>query len=96
MATTWTKRVRPTTDRGVRSKPETEWDGRERPITAWGVRNRPETGWNGRVRPITYMTPLEDAYSEVADESDNVIYVLADSWKLIPATFWKKNPLFNS
>ncbi len=59
MATTWTKRVRPTTDRGVRSKPE--------------------TGWNGRVRPITYMTPLEDAYSEVADESDNVIYVLADS-----------------
>ena len=79
MATTWEGRVRPTTDRGVRSKPETEWDGRERPITAWGVRNRPETGWNGRVRPITYMTPLEDAYSEVADESDNVIYVLADS-----------------
>ena len=57
----------------------TTWEGRVRPTTDRGVRSKPETGWNGRVRPITYMTPLEDAYSEVADESDNVIYVLADS-----------------
>jgi hypothetical protein len=74
----------------------TTWNERVRPTTDRGVRTQPETSRNGRVRPITYMTPLEDAYSEVADESDNVIFVLADEGKLIPATFRKKNPLFNS
>ena len=38
------------------------------------------------------MTPLQDAYTEVADEDDEIIYILADSWKLIPATFWKTRP----
>lgn len=65
---------------------------RTRPETSWGVRLRPETDWDGRVRPITYMTPLEDAYTEVADEDDRVIFILANEWKLIPATFWKKRP----
>ena len=72
MATTWEERVKPTTNRWQRVRPETDWDG--------------------RVRPITYMTPLQDAYTEVADEDDEIIYILADSGKLIPATFWKARP----
>jgi hypothetical protein len=39
------------------------------------------------------MTPLEDAYTEVADEEDQVIFILANEWKLIPATFWKARPV---
>ena len=70
----------------------TTWSERTRPDTSWGVRLRPETDWDGRVRPITYMTPLEDAYTEVADEDDEVIYILANSGKLIPATFWTTRP----
>ena len=56
-------------------------------------RSEVETSWDVRVRPITYMTPLQDAYTEVADENDEVIYILANSGKLIPATFWKSRPL---
>lgn len=36
------------------------------------------------------MTPLEDAYTEVADEDNEVIFILADEWHPIPATFWKE------
>ena len=36
------------------------------------------------------MTPLEDAYTEVADEDNEIIYILANSWKAIPATFRKE------
>lgn len=64
----------------------------ERLTTNWTSRENVETNWDGRVRPITYMTPLQDAYTEVADEDDEVIYILADSGKLIPATFWKARP----
>lgn len=68
----------------------TQRDERERPTTDWLGRIAPETDWDGRVRPYTYMTPLEDAYTEVADEDDNIIYILADSGKMIPATFRKE------
>ncbi|MBO7443972.1 MAG: hypothetical protein J6T69_04040 [Methanobrevibacter sp.] len=70
----------------------TTWQERVRPTTDWGQRESVETDWDGRVRPITYMTPLQDAYTEVADEDDEVIYILANSGKLIPATFWKARP----
>lgn len=70
----------------------TTWQERVKPTTNWWQRVKPETDWNGRVRPITYMTPLQDAYTEVADEDDEIIYILADSGKLIPATFWKARP----
>lgn len=70
----------------------TTWQERVRPTTNWEQRWAVETDWDGRVRPITYMTPLQDAYTEVADEDDEIIYILADSWKLIPATFWKTRP----
>lgn len=71
----------------------TTWSERSRPTTSWGIRQKPDTERDGRVRPITYMTPLQDAYTEVADENDQVIYILANSGKLIPATFWKKRPV---
>ncbi|MBO7443992.1 MAG: hypothetical protein J6W16_05445 [Methanobrevibacter sp.] len=71
----------------------TTWSERTRPTTSWGIRQKPDTERDGRVRPITYMTPLQDAYTEVADENDQVIYILANSGKLIPATFWKKRPV---
>ena len=70
----------------------TTWSERTRPTTDWWQRTQPDTSWDIRVRPITYMTPLQDAYTEVADEDDEIIYILADSWKLIPATFWKTRP----
>lgn len=71
----------------------TTWSERTRPTTNWWQRTQPDTSWDIRVRPITYMTPLQDAYTEVADEDDEIIYILADSWKLIPATFWKARPV---
>ena len=60
--------------------------------TTWGERVKPETSWGERSRPITYKTPLEDAYRKVHDEDDEIIYILANSWKLIPATFWGTRP----
>lgn len=92
MATTWGERLRPTTDWNWRTTVETTWGERTRPETEWGDRSRPDTDWDGRVRPITYMTPLEDAYTKVADEDDKIIFILANSGKLIPATFWKTRP----
>lgn len=60
--------------------------------TTWGERVKPETSWGERLKPITYKTPLEDAYRIVHDEDNEVIYILANSWKLIPATFWGTRP----
>jgi len=60
--------------------------------TTWGERVKPETSWGERLKPITYKTPLEDAYRKVHDENDEIIYILANSWKLIPATFWGTRP----
>lgn len=63
--------------------------------TTWGERVKPETSWGERVKPVTYKTPLEDAYRKVHDENNEIIYILANSWKLIPATFWKTRPILN-
>ena len=60
--------------------------------TTWGERVKPETSWGERSRPITYKTPLEDAYRKVHDENNEIIYILANNWKLIPATFWGTRP----
>lgn len=60
--------------------------------TTWGERVKPETSWGERLKPITYKTPLEDAYRKVHDENNKIIYILANSWKLIPATFWGTRP----
>lgn len=63
---------------------------RIKPNTTWWKRIDVDTDWDWRIRPITYMTPLQDAYTLVADENDEVIYILANEWKQIPATFRKK------
>jgi len=70
----------------------TTWGERVKPETSWGERVKPETSWGERVKPITYKTPLEDAYRIVHDENNEIIYILANSWKLIPATFWGTRP----
>lgn len=68
----------------------TTWTARTKPTTTWWKRLEVSTDWDGRIRPITYMTPLQDAHTLVADENDEVIYILANEWKQIPATFRKK------
>ena len=70
----------------------TTWGERVKPETSWGARVQPETDRSWRIRPITYKTPLEDAYRKVHDENNEIIYILANSWKLIPATFWGARP----
>ena len=60
--------------------------------TTWTVRVQVTTTWEGRKKPEILIEPLQDAYTEVADEDDEVIYILANSGKLIPATFWKARP----
>lgn len=66
----------------------TTWSERVKPTTTWGERLEVETSWGARVKPEAYITPLQDAYTEVADENDEVIYIYADGWKLVPTTFW--------
>lgn len=56
--------------------------------TTWSERVKPTTTWWARVKPESYVTPLQDAYTEVADENDEVIYIYASSWKLVPTTQW--------
>ena len=60
--------------------------------TTWSVREKPTTSWEWRVRPIIYITPLQDAYTEVADENDEVIYIYADSGREMPLTEWTTRP----
>jgi hypothetical protein len=71
----------------------TTWSVRTKPTTNWWARTQPETNWWARTRPTTYKTPLQDSYTMVADENDRIIYILANSWTLIPATFWKTRPV---
>ena len=70
----------------------TTWSERIRPTTDWWQRTQPDTSWDIRVRPIIYITPLQDAYTEVADENDEVIYIYADSGREMPLTEWTTRP----
>ena len=58
--------------------------------TTWNTRTPPETSWWERLRPITFETPLQDAYTEVADEDNEVIYDI-----LYLLLFGKRENLFN-
>ena len=71
----------------------TTWGERIKPTTNWGKRLWVETDWGARSRPVAYITPLEDAYTKVADEDNEIIYIFADTWKIIPATFWRVRPV---
>ncbi len=62
--------------------------------TNWSERTKPTTNWNERKKPEIYMAPLQDAYRIVHDQNNKIIYILASSGKLIPATFWNaRNPI---
>jgi hypothetical protein len=56
--------------------------------TTWTPRAKVNTTWKGRKKPEIYMSPLQDAYRIVHDQNDKIIYILASSGKLMPATFW--------
>lgn len=71
----------------------TDWASRTKPETEWATRISYETDWEKRNRPITYEAPLQDAYRIVHDEDDRIIYILSNTWHLIPGTFWKTRPL---
>lgn len=54
----------------------------------WEERTKPNTEWKKSDRVWIYITPLQDSYTEVADENNEVIMIIADSWKFIATTFW--------
>ena len=66
----------------------TTWEERVKPTTNRWQRVKPTTNWNERKKPEIYMSPLQDAYRIVHDQNDKIIYILASSGKLMPATFW--------
>lgn len=56
--------------------------------TTWTVRVQVTTTWEGRKKPEILIEPLQDAYTEVADEDNEVIYIISNEWKAIPTTQW--------
>lgn len=64
------------------------WEERTKPNTEWDWRSQLDTEWKKSDRVWIYITPLQDSYTEVADENNEVIMIIADSWKFIATTFW--------
>lgn len=64
------------------------WEERTKPNTEWNWRSQLDTEWKKSDRIWIYITPLQDSYTEVADENNEVIMIIADSWKFIATTFW--------
>jgi hypothetical protein len=64
------------------------WEERTKPNTEWNWRSQLDTEWKKSDRVWIYITPLQDSYTEVADENNEVIMIIADSWKFIATTFW--------
>ena len=46
--------------------------------TNWSERVKPTTNWNERKKPEILIEPLQDAYTEVADEDNEIIYIISD------------------
>ena len=57
--------------------------------TTWTVRVQVTTTWEGRKKPEILIEPLQDAYTEVADEDNEIIYIISDEWKPVAMTNWK-------
>lgn len=57
--------------------------------TTWTVRLQVTTTWEGRKKPEILIEPLQDAYTEVADEDNEIIYIISDEWNPIVLTNWK-------
>lgn len=56
--------------------------------TTWTVRVQVTTSWDGRKKPEILIEPLQDAYTEVADEDNEVIYIISNEWKAVAITNW--------
>ena len=59
-------------------------------VTTRTKRNEVTTSWNWRSWPFGYEAPLQDAYRKVHDQNNEIIYILANTWKLVPLTRWWK------
>ena len=46
--------------------------------TTWTQRVEVTTTWGGRKKPEILIEPLQDAYTEVADEDNEIIYIISD------------------
>lgn len=57
--------------------------------TTWTVRVQVTTTWEGRKKPEILIEPLQDAYTEVADGDNEIIYIISDKWTPIVLTNWK-------
>ena len=54
------------------------------------------TSWYSRNRPTIYIAPLEWVNDVIVhDEDDEVIYIISNEWKLIPATFRTPRPVLD-
>ena len=60
--------------------------------TTWSERSKPTTNWSERKKPEIYIAPLQDAYREVCDQDNQVIYIISNTWTVVPATFWQPRP----
>ena len=56
--------------------------------TTWTSRAEVSTTWTVRQKPEILIEPLQDAYTEVADENDEVILIISNEWKAISFTQW--------
>lgn len=64
-------------------------------VTTWTERAEVSTSWDARNRPTIFIAPLQDAYAIVHDQDDNIIYIISNEGKEIPATFWKARPVLD-
>ena len=56
--------------------------------TTWTERSEVSTAWSERTKPLIYISPLEDAYTEVYDEEDELIYIICNDGKAVALTNW--------
>ena len=59
-------------------------------VTTRTKRTEVTTSWDGRKWPFGYAAPLQDAYRKVRDQDNEIIYILSNTWKLVPLTKWWK------
>ena len=64
-------------------------------MTTWTERDTVTTSWTARNKPTIFIAPLQDAYREVHNEDDEVIYIISTEWKEIASTVWTARPVLD-